>query len=257
MTKKRLLVLGFTLLLAAIGLLAGGAGAATVRVGTLVLHADGEFAPRVLPRHRFAPIHFQGYGQIRETDGSVPPPLEHVKIDFDRDGHLTTAGLPVCPLPKLEGATTAQARQRCRRAIVGTGHVEAAVTLAGLARIDLRLPLTLFNGPRRGGHPTVLGHARAPFPISETYVIVAPIERIRGGIYGYRSEFDIPPIARGFGSLTRIDAKIGRRYRFHGRKRSYVSARCSDYILQTRGAFFFADGTVIYGDAFKGCTPRP
>ena len=161
------------------------------------------------------------------------------------------------PAPKLEGATTAQARQRCGKAIVGTGHIEAAVTLAGLARIDLRVPLTLFNGPRRDGNPTVLAHARAPFPISETYVIVAPIERIHGSIYGYRSEFDIPPIAGGFGSLTRIDAKIGRRYRFQGRERSYVSARCSDYILQTRGFFSFADGTVIYGSAFKGCTPRP
>jgi len=256
MNTKRLLVLGLALLAVA-ALLASGAGAATVRVGTLVLHADGEFAPRVLPRHRFAPIHFQGYGQIKETNGSVPPALEHVKVDFDRDGHLTTLGLAVCPVSRLEGATTAQARQRCGKAIVGTGHVEAAVTLAGLARIDIRVPLTLFNGPRRGGDPTVLGHARAPFPISETYVIVAPIERIHNGVYGYRSEFNIPPIAGGFGSLTRIDAKIGRRFRFHGRKRSYVSARCSDYILQTRGYFSFADGTVIYGDAFKPCTPRP
>ena len=236
---------------------AGVANAATVRVGTLVLHADGSFEPRLLPKRKFAPIHFQGYGQIKETNGSVPPPLEHVKLEFDRDGRLTTGGLPVCPLPRLEGATTAQARHRCASAIVGTGHIEAAVTLAGLARIDLRVPLTLFNGPRRNGHPTVLGHARAPFPISETYVIVAPIERIHGGVYGYRSEFDIPPIAGGFGSLTRIDAKIGRRYRFGGRERSYVSARCSDYVLQTRGYFSFADGTVIYGSAFKSCTPRP
>lgn len=256
MKTKRLLLLG-AMLVAAGALLAGPAGGATVRVGTLVLHADGGFEPRVLPRHRFAPIRFQGYGQIKETDGSVPPPLEHVKLEFDRDGRLTTAGLPVCPAPKLEGATTAQARQRCDSAIVGAGHVEAAVTLAGLARIDIRVPLTLFNGPRRKGRPTVLAHARAPFPISETYLIVAPIERIHAGIYGYRSEFDIPPIAGGFGSLTRIDAKIGRRYRFHGRKLSYVSARCSDYILQTRGLFSFADGTIVYGSVFKTCTPRP
>jgi hypothetical protein len=256
MTSKRLLVLG-ALLVAAVALLAGSAGGATVRVGTLVLHADGSFEPRLLPKRRFAPIRFQGYGQIKETDGSVPPPLEHVKIDFDRDGHLTTAGLPVCPASRLEGTTTAQARQRCGKAIVGSGHIAAAVTLIGLARIDLKVPLTLFNGPRRNGDATVLGHARAPFPISETYVIVAPVERIRNGIYGYHSEFDIPPIAGGFGSLTRIDAKIGRRYRFRGRKLSYVSARCSDYVLQTRGFFSFADGTVVYGSVFKACTPRP
>jgi hypothetical protein len=256
MAMRRLLAIGALLAVGAT-LLAGAAGAATVRVGTLVLHADAGFEPRSLPKHTYAPIHFEGYGQIKTTDGSVPPALQHVKLEFDRDGHLTTAGLPVCPLPKLEGATTEQARRRCHSAIVGSGHIAAAVTLAGLARIDLRVPLTLFNGPRRDGNPTVLGHANAPFPISETYVIVAPIERRRGGIYGYRSSFDIPPIAAGFGSLTRIDAKIGRRFRFHGSERSYVSARCSDYILQTRGFFSFADGTIIYGSAFKSCTPRP
>lgn len=244
-------------LLATASLLAGAAGAATVRVGKLVLHADGGFEPRLLPKHTYAPIHFQGYGQIKTTDGSTPPPLQHVVLEFDRDGHLTTTGLPTCPASELEGATTEQARRRCRSAVVGSGHIAAAVNLLGLAQIDMHVPLTLFNGPRRDGKPTVLGHARAPFPISETYVIVAPIERRRDGIYGYRSAFDIPPIAGGFGSLTRIDAKIGRRYRFHGRELSFVSARCSDYVLQTRGSFSFADGTVIYGSAFKACTPRP
>jgi hypothetical protein len=244
------------LLAAIVSLLVGPAGAATVRVGTLVLHADGSFEPRLLPKHRYAPIHFQGYGQIKTTDRSMPPALQHVELEFDHDGHLTTTGLPVCPLPKLEGATTAQARQRCPDAIVGSGHVAAVVNLVGLARVDLQVPLTLFNGPKRNGNPTVFGHARAPFPISETYVIVAPVQR-RHGTYGYRSAFDIPPIAGGFGSLTRIDAKIGRDYRFHGRQLSYASARCSDYILQTRGLFSFADGTIISGSVFKTCTPRP
>jgi hypothetical protein len=256
MIRKRLLVVG-ALLVACAALLVGSAGAATVRVGTLVLHADGGFEPRLLPKHTFAPIHFQGYGQIKTTNGSVPPPLQHVKLEFDRDGHLTTTGLPVCPASKLEGATTAQARQRCHDAIVGTGHIAAVVNLIGLAQIKLRVPLTLFNGPPHDGNPTVLGQARAPFPLSETYVIVAPIEKRRGSIYGYRTSFDIPPIAGGLGSLTDIDAKIGRRYRFGGRELSYVSARCSDYILQTRGFFAFADGTIIYGSAFKTCTPRP
>lgn len=250
-------VLGIGALLAAsVVVLVGVSGAAMVRVGTLVLHADGSFEPRLLPKRTFAPIRFQGYGDIKTTDGTVPPALQHVKLDFDRDGHLTTAGLPVCPPGKLEGATPKQARSRCSGAIVGTGHLGAAISLAGLARISMSSPLTIFNGPRRNGDPTSVLHAQAPFPVSETYVIVAPIER-RKGIYGYRTEFDIPPIAGGLGSLTRIDAKIGRFYRAGGAKRSYVSARCSDYILQTQGYFSFADGNVIYGSVFKACSPLP
>jgi hypothetical protein len=250
---KRFLVMGM-LLAACAALAAAGAGAATVRVGTLVLHADGGFAPRMLPKRTFAPIHFQGYGTIKTTDGSVPPPLEHVKLEFDHDGLLSTAGLSVCQPSILEGASTSQARHRCGAAVVGTGRIGAAITLAGLARIDMRAPLTVFNGPRRNGDPTAILHAQAPFPVSETYVVVVPIER-RHGTYGYRAEFDVPPIAGGFGSLNHISAKIGREYRAGGVERSYVSARCSDYILQTQGYFSFADGNVIYGSAFKTCRP--
>lgn len=251
--RKRLLVVG-ALIAACAPLASGaiGANAATVRVGTLVLHADGGFEPQVLPKRTYAPIHFQGYGDISTTDGSVPPALTHVRVEFDRDGQITTAGLPVCRPAQIEAATPQQARNRCHGAIVGTGHVAAAVPLPVLGRITLSSPLTIFNGPRKGGNPTVVGHAQAPFPISETYVVVAPIER-RSGIYGYRASFDIPSIAGGLGALTHIDAKIGRRYRAAGAERSYVSARCSDSILQTRGYFSFADGTVIYGSVFKVC----
>jgi hypothetical protein len=251
---KRLMITG-AVLAACVALSTSGAGAATVRVGTLVLHADGGFEPQVLPKRTYAPIHFQGYGDIKTTNGTVPPALEHVKLEFDHDGHLTTTGLSVCQPAQLEGASPEQARRRCTAAIVGTGHVGASVPLPLLGRIDMRSALTLFNGPRRGGDPTVILHAQAPFPISETYVVVIPIER-RSGTYGYRTEFDVPPIAGGLGSITHLDAKIGRRYRSGGTERSYVSARCSDYILQTQGYFSFADGTVVYGSAFKTCRPK-
>lgn len=253
--RKRSVVTG-ALLVALVALLAGAANAATVRVGTLVLHADGGFKPQALPKRTYAPIRFQGYGDIKTTNGSVPPALQHVKLEFDRDGLLTTAGLSVCSPAEIEGATPQQARERCRAAIVGTGQIAAAVPLPLLGKIEMRSPLTLFNGPRRDGHPTVIGHAQAPFPVSETYVVVVPIER-RRGTYGYRAEFDVPPIAGGLGSLTRGELKIGRRYRAGGSERSYVSARCSDFILQTQGYFSFADGTVIYGDAFKVCRVKP
>jgi hypothetical protein len=251
---KRLLAVGVLITACAIAL-ANSAGAATVRVGKLVLQADGGFEPRALPQRKFAPIRFEGYGKIRNTDGSVPPPLRHVKLDFDRDGRLTTAGLSVCRPAKLESATPKQARNRCASSIVGTGRVAAAVPLPILGRVEMRSPLTLFNGPRRDGNPTVIGHAQAPFPISETYVVVVPIESRRGA-YRYRTAFDVPSIAGGLGSITRVDAKIGRRYSAGGAKRSYVSARCSDYILQTKGYFAFADGTVVYGSAFKACSIR-
>lgn len=251
---RKLLGIGALLVICA-ALLAGSAGGATVRVGTLVLHADGSYEPRLLPKRTYAPIRFQGHGDVKTTNGSVPPALQHVELEFDRDGRLTTAGLSVCPPAKIEGATPEQARKRCRGAIVGTGHIGAAVSLPLFGRVQMRSELTLFNGPRRNGDPSVVGHAQAPFPVSETYVVVVPIERRRGA-YAYRAAFDVPPIAGGLGALTHADMKIGRMYRAGGAGRSYVSARCSDYILQTQGYFSFADGTVIYGSVFKACTPK-
>jgi hypothetical protein len=254
--RGRILGMG-GLLVACVVLLTGSfAGAATIRVGTLVLHADGGFRPYALPKRTFAPIHFHGYGDIKTTNGSVPPALQHVEVEFDHDGLLTTTGLSVCQPSTLEGASTRQARNRCGAAVVGTGRIGAAVPLAGTGRIDMSAPLTIFNGPRRDGNPTAILHAQAPFPLSETYVVVAPIERRRGA-YGYRSEFDVPPIAGGLGSLTHISAKIGREYRAGGVERSYASARCADYILRIQGYFSFADGNVIYGSAFKSCRPTP
>jgi len=238
-----------------VALIAGGAGAAEVRVGNLVLRADGGFMPRQLPKRRYAPIEFEGHGDLKTTDGSIPPAARRAKLEFDRDGKLTTAGLAICPPGRIAGATPKQARRRCRAAIVGTGHVSAAIKLPGQIRVNGTEPLTLFNGPRQGGNPTVVGHTRSTYPKVETYVVVVPIEK-RRGTYGYRADINIPEIAGGYGALTHVDAKIGRRFRSGGAKRSYVSARCSDYILQTRGFFSFADGTVISGVVYKTCRPR-
>jgi hypothetical protein len=230
------------------------ANAAQVRIGTLVLRADGGFEPRALPKRAYAPIDFQGHADIGTTDGSMPPALREVKLEFDRDGKLTTAGLGTCPPSRIEGASPKQARQLCQSAIVGTGHVGAAIALPGHARVEIRSPLTLFNGPPQAGNRTVVAHAQSTFPVVETYVVIVPVER-RGGAYGYRATFDVPEIAGGFGALTHADVKVGRRYRSHGAERSYVSARCSDYILQTRGFFSFADGTIVSGSVFKSCRP--
>jgi hypothetical protein len=245
-----------TICVACMALVAVPANGARVRVGTLVLRADGGFTPQALPKHAYAPIDFKGHADIDTTDGSIPPVLQHVKLDFDRDGLLTTAGLGVCLPSRIEGATVEQARGRCGGAIVGTGHLGATISLPGGSHFDVRSPLTLFNGPRQAGNPTVLFHAQTSIPAFQAYVVVIPIER-RSGTFGYRASFDVPAIAGGYGTLTHADVKVGRRYHSHGTERSYVSARCSDYILQTQGYFSFADGTIVYGSVFRTCRPLP
>ena len=234
-------------------LAAAVAGAAMVKVGPLVLRADGGFEPRELPRHVYAPIDFQGHFDISTRGGGAPEEIEKAVIDFDRDGRLSVRGLPTCPVGRIENATTEEARSVCKGAIVGTGHVAATIALPGLAPIPVSSPLTLFNGEPQNGSPTVILHARTTVPGVQTFAIVVPIER-RHGAYAYRATIEVPPIAAGFGVLTHIDAKVGRHYSFGGQRRSYTSARCSDGILETHGLFVFTDKTVISGAVQKPCT---
>jgi hypothetical protein len=243
------------LLCAALALLvAGGARAALVETGNIVLHADGSFEPRALSKHRFEPIEFEGYFAIDAKDGGRPVALDQVVVVFDRDGRLSAGGLPSCPPELIANATTEEARQVCRGAIVGKGRVEALISLA-TGPVPASSPLTIFNGPKLAGNPTVVLHARTTVPGTQTYAILVPIERQRGE-FRYRATLDLPPIAGGLGAITRVEVEIGRRFRVGGQRRSYVSARCSDGILRTFGGFTFEDGTIIEGAIEKFCRGR-
>lgn len=231
------------------------AQAALVKVGPLILHVDAGFSPTALPQRGFAPIDFQAGVGIERKGGGVPPALQHAVVDFDRDGRLTTRGLPVCPPERVSTASPALARSLCPGAIVGKGNVEGLVATPGQGIVSVHSLLTIFNGPRQAGQSTVVIHAQLTVPEMQTFAIVAPIER-RRGTYGYRATLDVPAIAAGYGSLTNVDAKLGRRFRSEGVLRSYFSARCADSVLQTHGTFDFADGTTIDGQVDKFCKIR-
>jgi hypothetical protein len=247
-------VLLLALAIAAAGAATAAGDGALVEVNNIVLRADGGFKPQTLPRRQFAPIDFQGHIDISARRGAALSPLQQALIDFDRDGRLSVAGLPTCAPETIAQQGTAQARRTCRGAIVGTGHVGAAIDFLGVP-VQTTAPLTIFNGPRLSTGPSVVLHARTLLPTVETYAILVPIERLHGG-FRYRARIDLPPLADGLGALSHLDAKIGRRYKAGGRSRSYVSARCSDNVLQTHGSFTFADGTVISGLVEKYCNDK-
>jgi hypothetical protein len=241
-------------LAALIVLIAGGARAALVETGDIVLHADAAFEPRSLPRHGFAPIEIEGHLDIDSKGGGKPVALQRLVIGFDRDGHLSAGQLPACLPEQIANASVEEARQICRGAMVGTGHLEATVSLSG-GTVPVTSPLTIFNGPRQNGSPSALVHAQTTVPATQIYAVVVPIEKQRGE-FRYRATLDVPPIAAGLGALTHIDVDISRRFRAGGKPRSYVSGRCSDGILRTSGDFTFADGTIIEGAVEKFCRAR-
>src|SRR6476469_8241234 len=105
-TQKRLIAL---LAVIALALLGGSASGALVEVDNLVLRADGGFQPQALPRHRFAPIDFQGHVDLSAKGGGKPSPLKQALIDFDRDGRLSVNGLPTCAPETIEQLGTEEA----------------------------------------------------------------------------------------------------------------------------------------------------
>jgi hypothetical protein len=232
------------------------ATALQLRAGDILINADGGFAPKSLPRHEDAPITLHGGGKISTVSGELPPILETINIEFDRHGHVETTGLPVCTQAKLVATTVAAARRACGGAIVGRGFGHAIVKFPEQAPIPVSSPITLFNGPRIGGNPTVLAHAHLDYPGPATFIVPIEIERIHKGIYGYRTKARIPEIAGGAGHPISGHLTVGRKWSYKGRQHSYVNARCETGRLQARGEFTFDDGTYLSGTFLRPCTVR-
>lgn len=247
-----------TALLAVIGLLVGaaGAGAIILRAGDLIIHAHGGLSPTTLPKHRNAPISLHGGGRLSTVSGDLPPILQTISIEYDRHGAVDTTGLPQCTAGKLQATTVPAARRACPGAIVGRGEGKAIVAFAEQKPFIVSSPLTIFNGPRVHGDPTVIAHAFTTVPVPTTFIVPIVIERIHKGVYGYRTKARIPRIAGGYGIPLAGHLTIGRKWTFKGRRHSYLNARCETGHLQARGEFTFNDGTFLTGTFLRACKAR-
>ena len=241
-------VLGLSIALAAAGVALGE----RVQAGNLIVDVDGGFSPSKLPKKKPAPITLRAQADISTADGTVPPPLQQLILNFDRNGVLQTKGLPVCSPSKLENTTAPVARKNCKKSIVGTGTASALIAFPDQAPLPASSPLTIFNGPKMGGNPSVVIHAYLTIPAPTTFVIPSAITKTKGR-YRYRVVSNIPPIAGGYGSLTHFDFKIHKIWKVKGKRVSYASAHCSDGRLQASGQFTFGDGTTMSGSVFRPC----
>jgi hypothetical protein len=234
----------------------GAAEARVIRVGDIVLNADGGFSPTRLPKHENAPITIHGGGKVTTVSGDFPPVLEDIDIEFDRHGSVDTAGLPICTQGQLEATTSPQARRTCPGAIVGEGSGQAIVVFPESKPIRISSPITLFNGPPKHGDPTVLAHAYTTVPVATTLIVPIVIETIHKGVYGYRTKARIPRIAGGYGIPIAGHLKIGKKWSYGGGKHSYVNARCETGHLQARVEATFKDGTFLSGVFIRPCQVR-
>jgi hypothetical protein len=214
-------VLGLAGVLTAAGIAMGGPPAPPT-----VVTGGGELSPSTLPKKRHAPASLTVRIRVATTNPTgIPDPVTNVLLNFDDDGKVTTKGLPVCRR-NLENTTTEVARRRCRSSFIGRGRARALIP-GSPEPLVTNAVVSLFNGPKRGKKPTVLLHNRS----TDLGITVVLTGVIRNSTHG--RDFDdaldvrVPPLPAG-AVFSRIKTTVERTWRFRGKRRSYISARCHD-----------------------------
>jgi DNA-binding beta-propeller fold protein YncE len=230
--------------------------------GKLRVAIEGRISPHRLPRRGTAPVAVSVGGRISMTDGSDPPQLKGMRIEFNRSGRLEDSGLPTCPPAKIRIASTKRALSACREALVGTGRFEANVVLAGQAPYPTSGRLLVFNG-RKGGKPVLFGHIYSARPFANSFVIEFELGRRAHGTYGTVLSASLPEALGGWGYLTAIEMKLHRRYSYGGRRRSFLSAGCpapkgfpGALFTLARARFTFAGGQSLSSTLTRNCRAR-
>jgi hypothetical protein len=206
------------------------AGAAVARQfvqeGTLRVAFEAKLLPHALPRERNAPVTVHLAGAIRTTDGSTPPQLRQISIAMNRAGVVSAKGLPSCQAPELQLTSTEAALRVCRKALVGRGHFAANVNFIGAPVFPARGKVLIFNSSTKD-RPGLLLHLYGSSPVRAAFVLPFRIIRKSEGKFGTVFTTHIPRLASDKGYVTDIDLSIGRRYRYRGSERSFISASCA------------------------------
>lgn len=221
-------------------------GGANVRV---TFH--GWLTPRELPRQLAAPVTLHVKGSLRMTDGGEPPALDRVRIEVNRHARISTAGLPVCRQGAIEASTSEQALETCRSSLVGTGSFRAHIKIPEQAPFPALGRMLAFNSISHGRR-VILAHVFGVHPVPTGQVLTLAFQRPQRGTFGTVLSLRLPELAADWGHVTGFELALHRRYRFHNRSRSLISANCpaprgfqSALFPAARGTYFLSDGRVI------------
>jgi hypothetical protein len=230
--------------------------------GNLRVTFDGRVFPRVLPRDRAAPIAVRIEGAVGTVDGTRPPALREISVAVNRAGLVYVSGLATCSAAELQQTTTEAALDICRPALVGHGGFSANVDFPGAPQIPAHGKVLAFNSTYRG-HPQMLLHLYGSSPVRATFVLPFRISHRSQGKFGAVFSTRIPNLASDLGYVTDLDLTLGRKYRYAGKRRSFLSASCAapagfpGAVFQlARATFTFADGRSLATGITRDCKVR-
>jgi len=206
---------------------------------------EGELLPRALPRERPAPVTVHLAGSVDPVNGARAPRLRELSVAVNRAGRLSTVGLPSCSAAELQQTSSEAALAKCRGALVGHGHYAASVDSANAPLIPAEGKVLAFNSTR-GDHPSMVLHLYGSRPVRAAFVLPFTISRQARGAFGTVFTAKIPRLAADLGYVDEIELTLGRRYRYAGRPRSFLSASCSAPAGLPGGVYKLARATFTF-----------
>jgi hypothetical protein len=246
---------------AALLLLGAGAiaRAEVVQKGDVRVHFRGHLTPKALPRHSPVPVDVAVWARISSVDGAIPPQLQKLALSINRYGRLAAGGLPICPLRKIQPATTAVALAACRASLVGKGTFSAKVLLTEQAPFPSQGKIYAFNGRYRG-KPAILAHVYGVKPAPTSFTLPFVISR-SGGTFGTTLTASLPQFADGVGYVTGLSLTLGKSYLVRGERHYYLSASCpaprgfggASFSL-AKATFELAGGRTVNSTLRRRCT---
>lgn len=225
------------------------------QVGNLIVVGNGGIVPKKLPKNEQTPVAAHLVGEIKTTDGSHPPALETLAVDYDKTLQVNAKGLPVCPKGQLVARSTADAKRACSDAIVGSGEAEVEVAFAESQPFAAKGPIYLFNGGVHGGTTLLYVHTYVAVPVPTAVIATVEISRIHRGKFGLHQITEIPKIAGGAGSATKFDITVDRKFTYRGKEQSYLTASCPTGHYYIEGQAQFTGGPSVEITHVLPCTP--
>jgi hypothetical protein len=213
--------------------------------GNLRVSFNGKLTPHILPRTSMAPIKVTVGTKITTANGANPPQLLQISIAINHFGRLEAKGLPLCTLADIQPTTTADALAACRRSLVGEGSFSAKVLLPQQAPFPSAGKVFAFNGVFKG-KPAILAHVYGTDPIPTSYTIPFSVKPTKG-TFGTVLSASLPQATSHSGYVTGLSLTLGRSFRSHGKRRSYLSATCPAPKSVSVAAFPFARATFGFG----------
>jgi hypothetical protein len=169
--------------------------------------------------------------------GNVPVPTTNVLLKFDKSQiKLAYKGLPQCKV-SLEQTTTQTAEQKCGSAEVGSGAATACLGKAGVpCTSKVQFKVSAFNGPTKGGHPTLILHSRND-QLQLTTILTGTFDT-----KAYTLNVPIPPSVYTLATITDFFTTVKKTFKDGNTKRSYVTARCKKGKIPLKGTFSYLGG---------------